>query len=108
MRAGRILVVTLGLSMLATSAYAECSWVLWSGDSSEPWITATALEAYGSREECGGARQRYYQRDAEAREAYEAAIKAGASSTQERQRQSQRQIYRCLPDIVDPRGPKAK
>jgi len=82
------LAVTLfTLLAVATSAAAECAWVLWgaerpheaTSDARAWWV----LAAYPTRQECEGRR-----------------------GFLQRQRTSDRSSYECLPDTVDPRGPK--
>ena len=75
------------LLTVATSAAAECAWVLWgaerpheaTSDARAWWV----LAAYPTRQECEGRR-----------------------GVLHRQRTTDRSSYECLPDTVDPRGPK--
>jgi hypothetical protein len=91
MRAGRILLATLGLLMLAASASAECAWVLWtqehppSGHRDErKW---TALNAYVNEQACRS-------------------VESLATRTAPTGPSSAVCHYLCLPDTVDPRGAK--
>jgi len=100
----RILLATLGLLALATSAPAECAWVLWSvtADPNVPPAQAsTSLRraiwtptTFETAKACAAAKTE--------------------SSNQERNIVGQKdravwpRIFHCFPDTVDPRGPKGK
>lgn len=101
----RILLATLGLLALATSATAECAWVLWSvtADPNVPPAQAstslrraiwTPITAFETAKACAAAETE--------------------SSNQERNIVGQKdravwpRIFHCFPDTLDPRGPKGK
>ncbi len=88
MKPHRVILVALAcLFTLAISASAECAWVLW-GQTVDPWNASVALPlgAWTSRDECDQERIKRGQEPPELRMA----------------------VYVCLPDTVDPRGPKEK
>lgn len=90
----RILVALLGLTLLASSASAECAWVVWEmsqiQNPSNPELATRVYNVIGARgteEEC----------------------REMSRSMSDVLRKNPRivMIY-CLPDTVDPRGPKGK
>jgi hypothetical protein len=89
-----VLLATLGLLVLATSASAECAWVLWLGTGT----TYTAFGAYG-----GSTGEKECQ---EAVTQVMTDMKKDVTQLGEFLKSSSR--YLCLPDTVDPRGPKGK
>ena len=108
------LVVILLLTFVGTAS-AECAWVLWgevnqaSGDAAVTVITHWTLhKAFKSDEQCwSGA--------ANAAAAYGASIQGtvgdslrGPTVFGQRDGRTISTTYLCLPDTVDPRGPKAR
>jgi hypothetical protein len=90
MTRSRVLLVTLGLLALATSASAECAWVAWVtdsvyGDASRWQVYPPMGTAFGPRKECEVSQK--VARDTNAREGL---------------------FFVCLPDTVDPRESKGK
>ena len=81
------LLVAFYLLTSAATAYAECAWVLW-GQSVDPWnaVVALPLGAWTSRDGCDQEQKKREQAPEELRML----------------------AYVCLPDTVDPRGPKVK
>lgn len=80
-------VLALSLSVaLTSSAFADCAWVLWQMGSHQT-ATFHPVLAYQTLSECNAGMQRE-------REGMKV---LGETKT-----------YRCLPDTIDPRGPKGK
>lgn len=103
----RVLLGPLGLLFFATSASAECAWVLWS-------VSATVVVATGETRALPAAWSPY----AGFANA-QACVTAQAAAMRDDQARGKDWsevvqnvevrhtfIYRCLPDTVDPRGPK--
>jgi hypothetical protein len=84
------LIVVLFLLASAGTAFAECAWVLWVNE----WFDASLdrapsdVQAFATRSDCLAAMEQ-------------------AQTFKETNGQCGRYI-RCLPDTVDPRGPKGK
>jgi hypothetical protein len=113
----------VGLSLLtsAASAYAECAWVLWehrmtpstSGAVAETWMPQEAAE---TRADCDRKIETLIQRLVQPRtpgvlQNYERiGDSKGVTMYLGRKEQGAYQTsdFRCLPDTVDPRGPKGK
>jgi hypothetical protein len=97
-------VALLGLALLAGSASAECAWVLWSTvyDKNEDGKLQTGkthvASAHTTKEEC------------------DRALREGAAIVRQMHTLAKKAIgetlgeitLQCLPDSIDPRGPKGK
>jgi hypothetical protein len=99
----RILLTFLYLLVLATSASAEAAWVLWlvTGDPNHPPAQAinslrraiwTPIAAFETEKACATAVTESRNQDRE----------------QSKDRAAGPRIFHCLPDTVDPRGPRGK
>jgi hypothetical protein len=97
------LLLTLSLLTSAATAYAECAWVLWkeSTGTTQPW---QAVGAWADQSKCESERIAWYGRLGypvpPAGASVELYTTGGAYKGTMR--------YACLPDTVDPGGPKGK
>jgi hypothetical protein len=112
------LVVALLLLASVGTASTECAWVLWSESDTafrQPGVlgggTVSIVEAFETKSACDGAAAR----QAAAREAdtradgnYSTVSRRGTWVFWESAIALGSYRYRCLPDTVDPRGPKGK
>jgi hypothetical protein len=87
-----ILFVLLGLLAFAISAHADGAWILWSWSAT----TNSAVLAFESRAQCDAAETEWNQRA------------RGNGHQILIEKTSYGVTYECLPDNLDPPGPKAK
>jgi hypothetical protein len=100
------LLVAFSLLISAATAYAECAWVQWwtGTNVANEWII---LDAYPTLSECDRALE-IDMRDLK-RGGYEVHGAPGSGGHGfSAQKGDLRKAFQCLPDTVDPRGPKGK
>jgi hypothetical protein len=81
-----MLAALLAVLTLASSAWAECAWVLWVLPPNGPYVISEAFES-----KAGCDNEKWYHRD-----------------QQKKKPEDKRNLYDCLPDTVDPRGPEGE
>jgi hypothetical protein len=90
------LLVSLRMFAPATSASAECAWLLWLETVSLEETKWDYTDAYTTKDECSNVANRYNR----------------GTTPQNRLTPDRTTItsigYRCLPDSADPRGPRSK
>jgi len=94
----RLSVVVIVLTLSPMQAWSECAWVLWHGiinpvDGELSWGPSGAYPAGRGQSECEEAAQAMMKRDER-------------DSARKDARAMLRSAFVCLPDTVDPRGPK--
>ena len=89
----RLVLPLVCLLFFAFSAPAECAWVMWSTDHENHW---NALGVYTSAKACNDAIYGMLQ------------TLNGNPKIREKMREGPPITYTCLPDTVDPRGPRGK
>jgi hypothetical protein len=102
------LLVAFSLLTSAAAAHAECAWVLWTslGDqSSQPG--RAVLSAFPNAQECHAALGTLVE-GMKQKHRTETWISSPKGSGWYNEPKRGRVVLNCLPDTVDPRGPKAK
>jgi hypothetical protein len=111
-----LLVVACSLLISAATAHAECAWVFWQheeaialGGGSDKWATPIA---YPDRAACVAVIDRYVKAWQEGASPKQTVDRMPSGTAAEFRTLEGRLIWvvrrYCLPDTVDPRGPKAK
>ena len=104
MRLGRraLLLVAFSLLISAATAHAECAWALWLRNDSSPW---DVLQAFSTREGCIEAMSKQVAAVEQRRPMVTLDTIGGSFTASAKGRILRGQ---CLPDTVDPRGPKPR
>src|SRR5262250_1563765 len=110
------LLTALSLLAWATTASAECAWVFWleAGDARTHESSSRPVSGWGTREACEQALTQKLASDSEKDTSMDVTVdpQAGRPRLWVRRKGHPEPLavytYVCLPDTVDPRGPKGK
>jgi hypothetical protein len=97
-----LLLFALSLLTSAATAHAECAWVLWLSKDASPW---DVLQAFSTREGCIEAMSKQVAAAEKRNPRVTLDTIGGSFSASAKGRILRGQ---CLPDTVDPRGPKGR
>ena len=98
------LLVAFSLLTSAATAYAECAWVLWWSDNKN--TTWSILDAFPKLADCDQSLNG--DMNALKRDGYEVHGAPGTGHGFDAKKDGIMKVYQCLPDTIDPRGPKGK
>jgi hypothetical protein len=109
-------IAALSLLAWAATASAECAWVFWleAGDARTHESSSRPVSGWGTREACEQALTQKLASDSERNTEMEVTVdrQAGRPRLWLRRKGHREPLavysYVCLPDTVDPRGPKAR
>ena len=93
-----LLVATVSLLTSAATTYAECAWVLWSSDHGQHWVI------HGTHRDKRACFKQIEREFAD----HHATETERADGNMHVQGSVAMYTFHCLPDTVDPRGPKVK
>jgi hypothetical protein len=105
----RFLLALFGLLLFATSASAECAWVFWETSDSSRSSSTWVVSAWETKPACEQALAQKVQSDSAPRGKGEVTVDHIAGKPRVSWRLGSEisfSTYTCLPDTVDPRGPK--
>jgi len=105
MRPGRgtLPLVVLSVLIAAATAHAECAWVLWEQINSQPW---SVKDGFADTDSCQRALRSGIRKSVSR---YPGSEDSGGNTAVLKKASGRVTLtFACLPDTVDPRGPKGK